>query len=93
MTTQSIIKPPASEILKSAKILLSPAEEIGEHVTEKREELLIVLKGSGVLVRQTEKIRIYAGETYYIKENILHNIINDTDKELEYIYVVGLKQK
>ena len=90
MKIEPIIKPPASEILKSAKVILSPNEEIGEHKTEKREELIIIIKGSGLLYKKNEKIRINAGDTQYIEEGIVHNIINNSENDLEYIYVVAL---
>lgn len=90
MKSQSLLKPPQSQRLKSGKVILTPGEEVGEHVTEKREELLIILKGQATLLISDEKFVLNAGETKYIPENTLHNVLNNSDQTLEYIYVVAL---
>ncbi len=90
METDSIIKPPASKVLKSGRVRLSPGEEVGEHVTDKREELLIVLKGTATLINSGETVILKEGETRYIREGVKHNVKNTSDKPLEYIYVVSL---
>ena len=94
MKTESILKPPISKFLKSGKVKLSPGEEIGEHVTENREELLIILKGEATLIKEkSNKIHLRKNDTHYIKADIKHNVINETNKDLEYIYVVSLFNK
>jgi len=93
MKTESLIKPPKSKVLKSGRVTLLPGEEIGEHKTDKREELIIVLKGTATLIKgkkPEETIVLTAGKTYYIKEDVLHNVKNASDEELEYVYVVSL---
>jgi len=90
METSPIIKPPVSKALKSGRVRLSPGEEIGEHVTEKREELLVVLKGTATLINSGEVIELKEGETRYIKEGVKHNVKNTSNIPLEYIYVVSL---
>ena len=90
MQTNSLIKPPKSRMLKSGRVILSPGEEIGEHITEKREEQIIVLKGRATLIIGNEKIELKERDTYYIKENVQHNVQNNYNKELEYIYTVVL---
>jgi len=90
MKEESIIKPPESQKLKSGRVVLSPGEEIGEHKTDKREEILIVLKGTATLMKEGEKIQLKEGEVHYIKSETTHNVVNNSDEELEYIYVVSL---
>lgn len=90
MKTRSLVKPPESKILKSSKVTLSPGKEIGEHTTNKREEFLIILKGTATLSKEDKVIELKQGETHYIKENIKHNIKNNSNDVLEYIYVVSL---
>jgi mannose-6-phosphate isomerase-like protein (cupin superfamily) len=90
--SELLIKPPASRMLKAGRIILSPGEEVGEHITEKREELIIVLKGTATLIKETEILKLKEHETHYIKEGIKHNIKNNSGKELEYIYVVSMLQ-
>jgi len=90
MEYNSIIKPPKSKCLKSGRVLLKPGENVGEHVTEKREELIIVLKGRARIVFGNETINISEGETHFINEGVKHNVFNDSEKDLEYVYVVCL---
>ena len=89
MNIDPIIGPPESQKLKAGRITLSPGEEIGEHVTEKREEILIVLKGTVTLMKEGETIQLREGETHFIKEGVRHNTKNETQTPLEYIYVVS----
>ncbi len=90
METTPIIKPPVSKALKSGRVRLSPGEEVGEHITDNREELLVVLKGTATLINSGEEIELKEGETRYIKEGVKHNVKNASNSPLEYIYVVSL---
>lgn len=90
MDTQSIIKPPLSKNLKSGRVILQPGEQIGEHVTDKREELIVILKGTATLIKSNEQVTLSQGQAHYIQENIKHNIINNSKETLEYIYTVSL---
>lgn len=112
MRYESLIKPPASEILKSGRVFLAPGESVGEHVTLQREEMIIVLRGSAVITESLapsvmneqidlkeiesvgavylRRITICAGEAHFISQGILHDVKNESDGELEYVYVVGL---
>jgi len=90
MKTESIIKPPESKALKAGRVVLSPGEEIGEHKTDKREELIIILRGTATLIKEGEQIQLKIGETHYIEPETKHNVVNNSDEELEYVYVVSL---
>ncbi|MCK4997325.1 cupin domain-containing protein [Candidatus Pacearchaeota archaeon] len=90
MDYTSIIKPPVSKVLKSGRVILKPEEEVGEHVTDKREEVIIILKGTATLVNEGNEFKVEAGETYFVPENKKHNVINKGTEKLEYIYVVSL---
>ncbi|MBI3190482.1 cupin domain-containing protein [archaeon] len=90
MKYDSIVKPPESKALKCGRVCLKPGEEIGEHRTDSREEVIIVLKGSGILIKEKFKIKIKQGEIYYIEENKCHNIKNNSNEHLEYVFAVSL---
>ncbi|MBU0530672.1 MAG: cupin domain-containing protein [Candidatus Aenigmatarchaeota archaeon] len=90
METDSIVKPPESRKLKSGRVRLHPGEDIGEHVTEEREELLIVLKGTATLLKGDETIILDEGQTHFVPEGVKHDVKNNSASELEYIYVVSL---
>ncbi|MFH1978475.1 MAG: cupin domain-containing protein [Candidatus Aenigmatarchaeota archaeon] len=90
METKNIVSPPDSRRIKSRKVFLSPGEEVGEHVTEKREEVIIVLKGKVTLEKEDQEIQLHEGESYFISEGVKHNVKNESDEPLEYVYVVSL---
>jgi len=90
MEYKSIIKPPRSNRLKSGRVKLKHKEEVGWHITEKKEELIIVIKGEAIILFDKKRIKVSAGETFYIKPETKHNVKNISKKELEYIYVVSL---
>jgi mannose-6-phosphate isomerase-like protein (cupin superfamily) len=83
----SLIKPPKSRHLKSGRVILKPNEEVGEHITDKREEIIIVLRGKATILLEGETIEVLESQTHYIKEEKRHNIRNDQDVLLEYIYM------
>jgi quercetin dioxygenase-like cupin family protein len=91
MKYELLFSPPLTNKIKAGKITLLPNEEIGEHKTEKREEIIIVMKGRATLEIENEKIQINEGEAKYIEEGKKHNVMNKTDEELEYIFVVSFK--
>ncbi|MBN1502163.1 cupin domain-containing protein [Candidatus Woesearchaeota archaeon] len=90
MKTTKIVRPPESKALKSGRVVLCKGEEIGEHVTTDKEELIIVIKGKATLMHGHDTFELKQGETHFIKEGVAHNVINYYDDELEYIYVVSL---
>jgi len=90
MKTERILHPPISKVLKSGRVTLEPGEEIGEHVTDRREELLVVLSGSAVIEKEGKMFALNKGETHYIPEGIRHNVKNLSSETLEYIYIVSL---
>ncbi len=90
MRTLALVKPPVSRLMKSGRVFLSPGENVGEHVTEGREELIIVLKGEATVYENGREMRLGCGDILYIKEGVRHNVKNTTNGELEYIYVVAM---
>lgn len=93
MKTTRIIRPPESKALKSGRVVLCKGEEIGEHVTTDKEELIIVVKGRATIMHGQDTVELKQGETHFIKENVKHNVFNKYDQDLEYIYVVSLLNK
>ncbi|MBN2422591.1 cupin domain-containing protein [Candidatus Woesearchaeota archaeon] len=90
MNSVSLIKPPKSRVLKAGKVSLSPDEEIDEHITLNREELIYILKGRATLFVEGEKICLNEKEFYYIKKDIKHKVKNESNFVTEYLYIVGL---
>jgi mannose-6-phosphate isomerase-like protein (cupin superfamily) len=78
-----------SKSLKAGRIILEVGEEVGEHVTENREEVIVVLKGEGILLKEKGNLPIKEGDAHYIKEDTRHNVRNTSNRELEYVYIVN----
>jgi putative monooxygenase len=66
--------------------ILQPGEESVEHLHDYSEELLLILKGRGLIFLEGEKHHIMAGNLIIAKQGQRHKIINDGDEELELIF-------
>jgi|GEM_PF-2016375 len=76
-------------VFRVGRIFLRPGEEIGQHKTENREEIIIVLRGEATLVKEGEKTFLKERDVHFIGNGIVHNVKNESRKKLEYIYVVN----
>jgi quercetin dioxygenase-like cupin family protein len=90
MKSRNLIRPPESRSMKGGRVFLMPGEEVGEHVTEGREEIIIVLGGEATVITEDRSFKVGSGETRYIGEGTKHNVKNLSGKPLEYVYVVSL---
>jgi len=90
MEYDSLLKPPESKCLKSGRVFLKPGEGVGEHKTENREEIIVVLKGIATVILGESSKKIKAGDVFYISPETIHNVKNNSSEDLEYIFVVGL---
>lgn len=81
---------PDSVCMKSGLITLKPGEEVGVHSTESNEELLIVLSGSGKFyLNNGDAIHIEGGSFLYCPPQTIHNVVNSSETNLVYVYVVS----
>jgi len=86
---ESWLKPPLSQNIKSGFVLLHKGEEMGEHITENKEEILYIIEGEAAVVIEGNIERAEAGSMIYIPPHAKHNVKNDSDEDLKYIYVVS----
>jgi mannose-6-phosphate isomerase-like protein (cupin superfamily) len=86
----SLIKPPKSKRLKAGLVILEIGEEVGEHVTENREEVIIILQGEALVFLANQKRTVKQNNLIYIPENKKHNLKNVSKGTLKYLYIVGL---
>jgi mannose-6-phosphate isomerase-like protein (cupin superfamily) len=77
-----------SKLLKSGSLILRPGEEIGEHITESREEAIIILKGLARIVLPRKQINAQKGSLVYIPPETRHNVLNCGRSLLHYVYLV-----
>jgi len=74
--------------LKAGLVTLKSKESIGEHKTENKEEVLIILKGSATIYySQGKRIKAPKNSFVFIPPETQHNIKNSGSKILQYIYV------
>jgi mannose-6-phosphate isomerase-like protein (cupin superfamily) len=76
--------------MRSGLVTLLPGQECGSHNTKDNEELLIILQGSGEVNLDRFGIeKIHKGCTIYIPPKTQHNVVNNEQQVLQYIYVVS----
>lgn len=85
---ESWLKPPLSQNIKSGYVVLHKGEEIGEHTTDDKEEILYIIEGEATVIVEGNKEYVEAESMIYIPPNKLHNVLNEADEDLKYIYVV-----
>ena len=83
-----LLQPPTSERLKSGYVILKHGEEVGEHRTDDREEMLISLQGRASITCESETVEVDAISVVYIPRNARHNVMNKSSCDLKYIYLV-----
>ncbi|MBN1544190.1 cupin domain-containing protein [Candidatus Woesearchaeota archaeon] len=90
MEYTSLVKPPHSARIKSGRVFLSEGEEVGEHVTDNKEEMIVILKGTATLVSGGSSFVLKEKEAFFIGKGTKHNVKNESEADLEYVYVVSL---
>ena len=74
--------------LRAGLVTLKPGELIGEHKTENKEEVIIILKGSATIYfGKNKKLKAAQNSFVYIPPETLHNVENSGSKNLQYVYV------
>jgi mannose-6-phosphate isomerase-like protein (cupin superfamily) len=86
---ESLIKPPESKKLKSGCVVLQQGECVGEHCTDGKEEVLIILKGTATIEVEGKKTIVSMNTLAFIPEGKIHNVWNTSKEELQYIYIVS----
>jgi len=82
-----------AKYLRGRVEIKNPGEETGAHVTEGREEVIIVLEGTATVYCEEARLMVRAGHSLFIAEGVLHNVRNEGRKNLRYVYVRSLSRK
>lgn len=85
---QSLLKPPKSYGLHAGRVYLKPGADCGQHNTGPQEEMLIFLMGKGQAIIEENTLPVGVGKITYIPPNTVHNIINNSNEPLCYIFCV-----
>jgi len=76
--------------IKSGLVILKSGEEVGEHITDHREEVILVLAGQAVIQCQGERdVVVGPEELVYIPSEKKHNVRNDQVTDLKYLHLVS----
>jgi len=86
---QSLLKPPATYCLHSGRVYLKPGTDCGRHSTGGQEEMLIFLSGQGQAVINKKTFSVGTGKIIYIPPQTEHNVINNSNESLCYIFCVA----
>ena len=80
--------------IKAGHVALKPGEQIGEHSTDGKEEVIIILKGRGVaIIGKKNILNIDKDVVLYIRPDINHDIKNTGSESLEYIFITSKVDK
>jgi len=83
------LSPPDARLLSSSCVRLAPGQRVGEHSTEDREELILVLEGEATLTAGGETATVPEGSAAYVPPGTRHDVENRTDAALAYVYVTA----
>jgi mannose-6-phosphate isomerase-like protein (cupin superfamily) len=76
--------------MRSGRVSLLPGRDCGAHSTGDYEEMLVFLSGRGqAVIGDGKTLQIGKGKIIYIPPRTVHNIINNSDEPLCYIYCVA----
>ncbi len=84
-----LFSPPITKKIRSGFQILKPGQSVGEHTTGNREEIIIVLKGTAMLLANGKKQKVKANNIAYNPPRTLHNVTNCGKEVLQYIYLVA----
>ncbi|MFC1667437.1 cupin domain-containing protein [Candidatus Omnitrophota bacterium] len=79
--------------IKSGHVTLKSGESIGEHSTGEREEVVVILKGSGeAIINKNSTLKIEKDSILYVPPKTTHDIKNTGGDIFEYIFTISLAQ-
>lgn len=76
-----------SENFKVKHILIKAQEEISLQKHNFRSEHWIIVRGIATIINDGKKVHLRENESTYIPQGVVHQVINETDNELEIIEV------
>jgi mannose-6-phosphate isomerase-like protein (cupin superfamily) len=86
---QSLLKPPKTHCLHAGRVYLKPGNDCGQHTTGINEEMLVFLAGKGQAFIGDKTFPVGKGKITYIPPQTIHNIKNNSNEPLIYIFCVA----
>jgi quercetin dioxygenase-like cupin family protein len=85
-----LVTPEDAKRMRARVVELEPGKAVGEHTTEDREELIVVLEGAIVVIGPEGEHPLKVGQAAFIPLDTVHNVKNMTKKKARYMYVLAL---
>jgi len=76
--------------IKAGLVVLKLGQEVGQHITTKREEVILILSGEAEIICDNINHHLTVEQLAYIEPEKEHNVRNIGQQELKYIYLVSL---
>jgi quercetin dioxygenase-like cupin family protein len=81
---------PQTAGMRGGSVRLKPGESVGWHSTGQNEEVLVILRGSGVAnLEGHADVPVSAHRMAYIPPGTKHNVTNTGSELLEYVWIVA----
>lgn len=81
---------PQTAGLRSGYVNLKPNHDVGEHNTENKEEIILILSGKGeISCDKYPPLVAELNSLIYIPPNTKHNVKNTGNNILRYVYIVN----
>jgi len=81
---------PQTSGMRGGSVKLKPGESVGWHSTSANEEVLVILRGSGVAnIEEHPNVPLTEKMLAYIPPATRHNVTNNGSEVLEYVWVVA----
>ncbi|MGA2915654.1 MAG: cupin domain-containing protein [Sedimentisphaerales bacterium] len=80
---------PQTSGMRAGRVYLLPGHNCGEHSTGDYEEMLVFLSGNGQAIIGDKTFAVGKGKITYIPPQTIHNIKNNSDEPLVYIFCVA----
>lgn len=92
---QSLLKNDSDTFrMKSGCVCLQPGEAVGEHVTDKREEVIVLLSGQArVMCEGGDPLTVTGPAVVYIPPQKRHDVHNIGRDVLRYVYAVTMSDQ
>ncbi|RLI10728.1 hypothetical protein DRO33_05310 [Candidatus Bathyarchaeota archaeon] len=87
--SQEILSRPLTKAVRVGFTFLRPGQNVGRHTTGDNEEVIVVLRGRGLLEADGLEHELSEGCVAYVGPRTEHDILNVGDGPLAYIYVVA----
>jgi len=76
--------------LRSGVVVLKPGESVGKHITENKEEAIIILEGKARFFYAGKKSFIALEQSFiYVPPDTLHDLKNTGKNTLKYVYITS----